>query len=57
MITGHTDLVGTPEYNLALGLERAQEAQKFLESKGFPASRMMVTSKGEDRASGRLYHC
>ncbi len=47
MVIGHTDLVGTPEYNQALGLERAQVAQKFLESKGFPASRVIVTSKGE----------
>jgi len=48
LVTGHTDLVGTPEYNQALGLERAQAAQKFLEEKGFPASRMIVSSKGED---------
>jgi outer membrane protein OmpA-like peptidoglycan-associated protein len=47
LVIGHTDLVGTPEYNQALGLERAQAAQKFLESKGFPASRVIVTSKGE----------
>lgn len=46
-VTGHTDLVGTPEYNESLGLERAQVVQKYLESKGFPASRMTVTSKGE----------
>jgi len=48
MITGYTDLVGTPEYNLALGLERAQAVQKFLERKGFQASRMEVFSKGEE---------
>jgi outer membrane protein OmpA-like peptidoglycan-associated protein len=48
LVTGHADLVGTPEYNQALGLERAQAAQKFLESKGFPVSRMMVSSKGEE---------
>jgi outer membrane protein OmpA-like peptidoglycan-associated protein len=48
LVTGHTDLVGTPEYNKALGLERAQAAQKFLEAKGFPASRMIVSSKGEE---------
>jgi outer membrane protein OmpA-like peptidoglycan-associated protein len=48
LVTGHTDLVGTPEYNQALGLERAQAAQKFLEGKGFPASRMIVSSKGEE---------
>lgn len=48
LVTGHTDLVGTPEYNQALGLERARAAQKFLEGKGFPASRMIVSSKGEE---------
>lgn len=47
LVTGHTDLVGTPEYNQALGLERAQAARKFLESKGFPAARVIVGSKGE----------
>jgi len=47
LVTGHTDLVGTPEYNQALGLERADAAAKYLESKGFPASRMTVQSKGE----------
>ncbi|HBC77775.1 MAG TPA: peptidoglycan-associated lipoprotein [Bacteroidales bacterium] len=48
VITGHTDLVGTPEYNQALGMERARAAQKFLESKGFPPARMIVSSKGEE---------
>ena len=48
LVTGYTDLVGTPEYNQALGLERALAAQKFLESKGFPSSRMIVSSKGEE---------
>jgi len=48
LVTGHTDLVSTPEYNQALGLERARAAQKFLEGLGFPASRMIVSSKGEE---------
>jgi outer membrane protein OmpA-like peptidoglycan-associated protein len=48
LVTGYTDLVGTPEYNKALGLERAQAAQKFLEAKGFPVARMIVSSKGEE---------
>jgi peptidoglycan-associated lipoprotein len=48
LVTGHTDLVGTPEYNQALGLERAQAVQKFLETKGFPAARIVVSSKGEE---------
>jgi outer membrane protein OmpA-like peptidoglycan-associated protein len=48
LVTGYTDLVGTPEYNKALGLERAQAGQQFLETKGFPASKMIVSSKGEE---------
>jgi outer membrane protein OmpA-like peptidoglycan-associated protein len=48
LVTGYTDLVGEPEYNQKLGLERAQAMQKFLENKGFPASRLIVSSKGEE---------
>jgi OmpA-OmpF porin, OOP family len=48
LVTGYTDLVGTPEYNQALGLERAEVVQKYLESKGFPATSMIVSSKGEE---------
>lgn len=48
LVTGYTDLVGGKEYNQKLGLERAQAMQKYLESKGFPASRMIVSSGGED---------
>jgi outer membrane protein OmpA-like peptidoglycan-associated protein len=47
-VTGFTDLVGEKEYNQKLGLTRAEAMQKFLESKGFPAVRMIVSSKGED---------
>jgi outer membrane protein OmpA-like peptidoglycan-associated protein len=48
LITGYTDMVGTPEYNLNLGLERAQAVQKYLESRGFPQPRMTAVSKGEE---------
>ena len=48
-ITGHTDFIGTPEYNQALGLERAQIIQKYLVSKSFPPERMVVTSRGEEQ--------
>jgi outer membrane protein OmpA-like peptidoglycan-associated protein len=48
LVTGHTDLVGTREYNQALGLERAEAARRFLETKGFPPSRVITASKGED---------
>ncbi len=46
-ITGHTDAVGTNEYNHALGIRRAQTMQKYLESMGIPASKIKVESKGE----------
>jgi outer membrane protein OmpA-like peptidoglycan-associated protein len=52
MVTGYTDLVGTPEYNRNLGLERARSVQKLLESRGFPASRIIVSSKGEEEPVG-----
>lgn len=46
-ITGHTDAIGTIEYNQALGLRRAQTMQKYFESMGTPASRIRIESKGE----------
>ena len=46
-VTGHTDLVGTNDYNYNLGLKRAQIVEKYLENKGINASRMTIESKGE----------
>jgi outer membrane protein OmpA-like peptidoglycan-associated protein len=46
-VTGHTDLVGTIEYNYNLGLKRAEVVEKYLENKGINASRMTIESKGE----------
>ena len=48
-VTGHTDLVGTPEYNLTLGMKRAVVVQKYLESKGFSTERIIPGSKGEEQ--------
>ncbi len=48
-ITGHTDLVGTPDYNQALALKRAQIIGKYLESQGINAGRMITDSKGENQ--------
>jgi outer membrane protein OmpA-like peptidoglycan-associated protein len=45
-VTGHTDLVGTAEYNYRLGLSRAQNVGKYLENKGVSSSRMIMDSKG-----------
>jgi outer membrane protein OmpA-like peptidoglycan-associated protein len=51
-VTGHTDLVGTPDYNEALGLKRAEIIQKYLEGKGIPPARITAGSKGENQPIG-----
>ena len=47
IITGHTDAVGTDEYNQSLGYRRAQSLQNYFESKGMPANKIIIESKGE----------
>lgn len=53
-ITGHTDERGSSEYNLALGLRRAAELKAYLVANGIDASRIDISSMGEERpaASG-----
>jgi outer membrane protein OmpA-like peptidoglycan-associated protein len=46
-VTGHTDLVGTPDYNYALALKRAMIIGKYLEGQGINAGKMVTESKGE----------
>ena len=46
-ITGHTDAVGSEEYNQALGYRRAQSIQSFFENKGMPSVKIVIGSKGE----------
>jgi outer membrane protein OmpA-like peptidoglycan-associated protein len=45
-VVGHTDLVGTPEYNAELGLKRAQAVAKYLEEKGINPGRMDIGTAG-----------
>lgn len=47
-ITGHTDAIGTKEYNQALGYRRAQSLQRYFEKKGVLANKMIISSKGEN---------
>ena len=51
-VTGHTDFIGTNEYNMALGLKRAKVVQKYLEDKGIAADKIIMTSKGADQPIG-----
>ena len=49
-ITGHTDAIGSDEYNQALGYRRAQSVQHYFESKGMPANKIIIESRGRERA-------
>ncbi|HEX6308894.1 MAG TPA: OmpA family protein [Longimicrobiales bacterium] len=53
-IVGHADERGSVEYNLALGMRRANAVREYLAGFGVDASRFETTSMGEDRpiASG-----
>jgi peptidoglycan-associated lipoprotein len=48
-IEGHTDEVGTPEYNLGLGERRARAAREYLTSMGVDATRVSIITFGEEK--------
>ncbi len=48
-IEGHTDEVGTPEYNLALGQRRAQTTRDYLVRLGVDKSRVKIITYGEEK--------
>lgn len=47
-VVGHTDTVGTSNYNYALGGRRAEAVQKMLIKYGIPASQIVAVSAGEE---------
>jgi len=46
-IVGHTDGVGSQDYNYKLGLRRAESTKDYLVSTGIPSSRMVTRSAGK----------
>ena len=48
-IEGHTDERGTREYNLGLGVRRAEVVRDYLISQGVSAQRMRTISYGKER--------
>lgn len=61
ILTGHTDSVGSENYNKALSLKRARTASSFLEQMGVAKNRIATQGKGEstpvasnDTEEGRL---
>lgn len=49
MIEGHTDNVGSPDYNDALAMKRAEAVRKALVSRGIEPSRIALRSHGEQK--------
>lgn len=45
-LEGHTDYIGTEEYNQRLGLRRAEAVKRIMVQNGVEASRLEVSSKG-----------
>jgi peptidoglycan-associated lipoprotein len=48
-VTGHCDERGSDEYNMALGMRRANSAKKWLTDRGVAESRITVRSMGEEQ--------
>ncbi len=49
IITGHTDNVGSPKYNMKLSLRRAEAVRNYLVSLGADSKKMKVIGKGETK--------
>ena len=50
-VVGYTDPSGGAGYNKELGKARADNVAMYLQQKGVPASRVNVSSRGEEGAS------
>lgn len=53
-IEGHTDEVGTSEYNLALGQRRANTAKEYLIRLGIAPDRIDIITYGEERPASSV---
>lgn len=51
-IEGHTDEVGTTDYNLALGERRARVTKDYLVRMGVDGARIQIITYGEERPAG-----
>ena len=49
VIEGHADERGTRDYNIALGLKRAQSVREYLVAKGINANRIKLVSYGKEK--------
>ncbi len=49
VLEGHADERGSPEYNIALGEQRAKAVARLLEAQGVPARQLSIVSYGEEK--------
>jgi OOP family OmpA-OmpF porin len=49
IVVGHTDAVGSDDYNQKLSVRRANAVKAFLVGKGVPAGRVYTEGKGESK--------
>lgn len=49
VVEGHTDNIGSPEYNLKLSKERAQAVANYLIAKGIPKEKIAVIGYGKSK--------
>ncbi|MCG9543703.1 OmpA family protein [Vibrio sp. Isolate33] len=47
VVEGHTDAIGTEEYNQGLGFRRADQTAKVLKKEGVPSQNLTIKSLGE----------
>ena len=50
-LTGYTDDLGSPSYNLALSMQRAEAVYKILRSMGVPSMQLRYTGVGAEKVS------
>ena len=48
VVEGHSDERGTSEYNMALGMRRAQSVSDYLRTLGVPRTQLEAASFGEE---------
>lgn len=48
-LEGHTDYIGTEEYNYELGKERAVSVREYMEKRGIPSDKIITKSFGESQ--------
>jgi outer membrane protein OmpA-like peptidoglycan-associated protein len=49
MLVGHTDAIGTPQYNKSLSFRRAQSVMNWLIAQGVASGRLAVDGKGQEQ--------